>query len=322
MSVPERGAEGDRVADPVGPALKMGFVGVSTQGSSIMKVFPRWAEALGLPTRRLVGHDLPLDATPAQYRALITSIRDDDSHLGGLVTTHKIGVFEACSDLFDELDDFALLCGEISSISKREGRLIGHAKDPVTAALSLEEFLPPGHFAATSGEVVCLGAGGAGTAATWYLAGRPDRPSRITCTDADPDRLAHLRHVHQGGGLDPSLLRYVLVDRPGDSDALIGRAPAGSLAINATGLGKDRPGSPVSDHVTFPLDGLVWELNYRGSLEFLHQGRAQEGARRLTVVDGWRYFIHGWTRVIAEVFDLELDGETVEELARLAVDLR
>ena len=29
-------------------------------------------------------------------------------------------------------------------------------------------------------------------------------------------------------------------------------------------------------------------------------------ARALTVHDGWVYFIHGWTRVIAEVFDVEI----------------
>ena len=43
--------------------------------------------------------------------------------------------------------------------------------------------------------------------------------------------------------------------------------PAGSLVINATGLGKDRPGSPLTDHCKFPENGLVWELNYRGTLE-------------------------------------------------------
>lgn len=38
----------------------MGFVGVSTGSSSINQVFPLWADILGLPTRTLVGHDMPL----------------------------------------------------------------------------------------------------------------------------------------------------------------------------------------------------------------------------------------------------------------------
>jgi shikimate 5-dehydrogenase len=321
MSV-DKAPDRNRAGNQPRADLKMGFVGVSTGGSSIMKVFPRWAEALGLPTRKLVGHDLPLDAAPAQYRELVAGIRDDESHLGCLVTTHKIGVYKACADLFDELDEFARLCGEISSISKRAGRLVGHAKDPVAAGVSLEEFLPAGYFGATSAEVICLGAGGAGTAASWYLARRAERPGRITCTDADAERLVHLRHVHEAGGLESSLFRYVLVDEPGISDHLVSQATPGSLVINATGLGKDRPGSPVSDGVAFPADALVWELNYRGSLEFLHHARSQERERGLTVVDGWRYFIHGWTQVIAEVFDLQLDAPTVEELADLARELR
>lgn len=308
----------DRSAPPATTELTMGFVGVRTAGSSIMKVFPRWAEVLGLPTRQLTGHDMPLDASDADYRALVTAIRDDPGHVGALVTTHKIRVFQAAADLFAELDEFARLCGEISSISKRDGRLIGHAKDPVTAGLALEEFLPPGHFAATGADVVCLGGGGAGTALTWYLTRRSDGPGRIVCTDTSPERLAHLRAVHRAGGLDPGVFRYERVESARDGDRLVAAAAPGSLVVNATGLGKDRPGSPLSDAAVFPEHGLAWELNYRGELGFLSQAAAQREARDLTVVDGWRYFIHGWTQVIAEVFDLELDPATVERLATVA----
>jgi len=98
----------------------MGFVGVDTGHSSIMKVFPRRADHLGLPTRDLRGHDVPLGAPDAVYRDLVSAIRDDEGHLGALVTTHKIRVFEAARDLFDELDDVSVQCGEISSISKRD----------------------------------------------------------------------------------------------------------------------------------------------------------------------------------------------------------
>jgi shikimate dehydrogenase len=318
------GATGIECDTPAGREtdLKMGFVGVRTAGSSIMKVFPRWAEVLGLPTRRLSGHDLPLDASDDDYRSLVTAIRDDPGHLGALVTTHKIRVFQGAGDLFAELDEFARLCGEISSISKEDGRLIGHAKDPVTAGLALEEFLPAGHFAATGAEVVCLGAGGAGTALTWYLAGRADRPSRILCTDTSAERLGHLRAVHVGGGLDPDLFRYVRVGSATDGDRLVADSVPGSLIVNATGLGKDRPGSPLTDEAAFPEGGFVWELNYRGELDLLRQARAQRDARGLTVIDGWRYFIHGWTQVIAEVFHIPLDGPAVERLAAVAQELR
>jgi len=35
-------------------------------------------------------------------------------------------------------------------------------------------------------------------------------------------------------------------------------------------------------------------------------------------VDGWRYFIHGWSQVVAEVFDLQLSPETMTRLSQAA----
>jgi shikimate dehydrogenase len=62
----------------------------------------------------------------------------------------------------------------------------------------------------------------------------------------------------------------------------------------------------------------VWELNYRGDLRFLAQARRQQDERRLEIHDGWRYFLHGWSEVIAEVFHLELTPERFDRLAETA----
>ncbi|MBD8012035.1 shikimate dehydrogenase [Microbacterium sp. NPDC077391] len=304
------------------PADCMGFVGVTTGSSSIMKVFPLWADILGLPTRTLVGHDLPMDAEPAAYRAMVEQIRDDPHHRGALVTTHKMNLYAAASDLFDELDPFAVSCSEISSISKRGDRLIGRAKDPVTVDLALNDFLPADHFARTGAEVIILGAGGSGTALSWALAERADAPARITVTARSQDKLDHLREVHRQHGTDEGLIRYVLTETAEQADALVAAAPAGSVIANATGLGKDRPGSPLTDAVVYPEGAWAWEFNYRGSLEFLHQARAQQDSRGLHVVDGWRYFIHGWSQVVADVFELTLTPDVVEQLAQAAESVR
>ena len=92
-------------------------------------------------------------------------------------------------------------------------------------------------------------------------------------------------------------------------------APA-SLIINATGMGKDIPGSPMPLSSKFPSQAIIWELNYRGSREFLQQAKNQGGD--LKIHDGWRYFIHGWSQVVAEVFDIELTPKLLIELRTAA----
>lgn len=297
---------------------RMTFIGVSTASSSIMRIFPLWAAELGLEGAVLDGEDIPLDTDPGRHRAAVAGIRDDPARAGALVTTHKMSVYRAAADLFHELDDFARACGEVSSIAKRDGRLLGHAKDPVTARLALDEFLPADAFGGRRDAVV-LGAGGAGTALTWCLADRDDAPRRIVVTDTSRERLDHLREVHARRGTPERLLDLRLADA---SAAALAEAPAGSLVVNASGLGKDRPGSPVPDGARFPDGAFVWEFNYRGTLEFLAQARAAQGTAGLTIVDGWRYFIHGWTQVIAEVFDVPMPPETVARLAALAEGVR
>jgi len=134
--------------------------------------------------------------------------------------------------------------------------------------------------------------------------------------------LDHARSVHERGGVPDGLVDYAMVDDPEQVDALVASLPPGSLVVNATGMGKDRPGSPVSDAVVFPEGGLVWEFNYRGPLDFWHQARRQRDERRLHVEDGWRYFVHGWSQAVAEVFDIPMPPATVDELGRVAERLR
>jgi shikimate dehydrogenase len=300
----------------------MGFIGVTTGASSIRKVFPQWAQLLGLPVRRLVGHDLPLDASADQYRRLVHAIRSDPRHIGALVTTHKISILRAARDLFDEIDDLAETFGEVSAIAKRGDRLLGAAKDPISVRLSLEEFVPDGHFSATGGAALILGSGGAGSALSYQLAARVDRPCQIICTGLSAASLDHLRELHQRAGTPEGLVRYHITPGPTDGDALLASLPAHSLVVNATGMGKDRPGSPISADAQFPRNGIVWEFNYRGPLDFLQQARQQQSARQLHVEDGWRYFVHGWTQVIAEVFDIDMPRRTVDELGHVAALLR
>ena len=401
-----------------GGARTFTFIGVTTTKSAIMRIFPAWAEHLGLGNVRMAGVDLAVHAPPERYREAVEVIRSGPLELGALVTTHKIDLFNACRDMFDFIDPYAELCGEVSSLSKRDGLFRAHAKDPISSGRALDEFIEPGYWtrggaggadadagradagagdadagarragadaggadaragadaggadaragadagdadagagadagdadaggadaggaggtggaggAGSRPEALLFGAGGSNLAITLYLmTGRPapDRPRRIVVVNRSPARLESMRALHeklaeQHEGLGEQVqVEYVHNADPVQNDRMMAEMPPGSLVVNGTGMGKDSPGSPITDHGAFPERARVWELNYRGELDFLHQARRQEAGRALFVEDGWRYFVHGWTCVIEEVFDIPMTPEVVGELSRIALGLR
>ena len=302
------------------------FIGMTTGKSSIMKVFPKWAEHLGLGDVPIKGIDCKWHDDPDVYRAVVDFIKKDPLSLGALVTTHKLDLLAAARDRFGYLDPYAELLGEISSISKKDGILCGHAKDPFTSGYSLDAFVPAGHWKKTGGELCILGAGGSSLALTAYIMKQKPRdewPSRLVVTNRSAPRLEEMKHIH--AKINPGIrMEYVLAPTAADNDKVVAGLKPHSLVVNATGLGKDAPGSPLTDNVVFPQDGLVWEYNYRGELVFLDQARSQKEKRNLYIEDGWVYFIHGWTRVIAEVFhiDIPTNGPGFDALGKIAAAAR
>jgi len=285
------------------------FIGVTTGQSAATRLFPAWAKELGLGDVRLQGCDLPIHAKPERYRDVVAQIKADQNARGALITTHKVDLFEACRDLFDEVDEYAQLCGETSCLAKRDGRLWALATDPIASGRALAEFYPE----KGGGEVLCLGAGGSAAAITVHLI-QARAASSITVVNRSAHRLEAMREIHAKLGSDIAV-RYVENSDPRTNDRLIAELAPGSLVINATGMGKDTPGSPITDAAVFPQGGYVWELNYRGELEFLRQARRQEVSLRLHVEDGWRYFIHGWAVVMEHVFDTAINGEKLIQMA-------
>lgn len=309
------------------PATKptMYFIGVTTGQSSINRVFPRWAERLGLGDCELRGLDFPLGDAPENYRAALDFIRRDPFSLGALITSHKVAVFAACRDQFDELDPLTVALGEVGSVFKRAGRLHGRAVDPITSGHALGKLLARDP-ARPLAEVLVLGAGGAGSALAWRLANPAAdavRPARIHVADRAEARLEHVRRLHATWPGAVALATHHVTHAEA-ADALVAALPPHSLVVNATGLGKDAPGSPLSTAAEFPRGGRVWEFNYRGDLRFLDQARAQSAGRDLRVEDGWTYFLHGWTQVIGDVFARELptDGPVFDELGEIAAATR
>jgi hypothetical protein len=137
-------------------------------------------------------------------------------------------------------------------ISKRNGRVLRHAKDPITAAMTLDEMVWR-DWGNTASHVLCLGAGGAGVAITlgllqWILT------------------RAHHPHGHRHGRLDAArtahehaptvvALEYQAAGQQ-DAGRLLSELPPGSLIINATGMDKDRPGSPLPPGAAWLDEGI------------------------------------------------------------------
>lgn len=295
------------------------FIGVTTEQSSIMKVFPKWAEILGLDGV-IRGIDLKLHADPEEYREVVAFIKRDPLSLGALVTTHKIDLYQACKDMFDYLDPFAKKLGELSSISKKDGKLCGHAKDPISSGLALENFVPANYWSEYDGDVLLMGAGGSSLAMSLYLGQEKfgdNVPGKIIISNRSTPRLQSAKKLLEG--LNPRIqMEYIHAPEPKENDRIVESLKPHSLIVNATGLGKDAPGSPVTDACVFPENSLVWEINYRGDLLFKEQAGRQAERRKLHIEDGWIYFIHGWTQVIAEVFHMDDIASWIPKLSEIA----
>lgn len=309
----------DQLIPPERPTLY--FVGVTTGQSSIMKVFPRWAEALQIDAD-IRGIDLPLHAPPEDYRTTVEFLRDTDLAAGALVTTHKLDLFNAARQMFDYIDPLADLMAEVSCISKRGDQLRCHAKDPITGGLAVDAIMPTGAWEGNDAEILLIGAGGSTVAISWHLmqASRgADRPARIHVANRSQPRLDHITEVHRTLDLDVPV-EYHFCPDPTGNDAVAESLPPGSMIVNATGLGKDAPGSPITADVKFPDRSIAWDLNYRGDLIFLDIAQAAPAESHVVVEDGWIYFMHGWLQVIAEVFDIDIptSGPVFDQLSDLA----
>lgn len=300
------------------------FIGVTTSKSSIMKIFPLWMNKLGKPGISIAGIDLKIHDNPENYRQAVAQIKYDVSSIGALITTHKMDLYSAAEDMFDYFDDYALLLKEVSSISKNGGKLEGHAKDPISSGLSFEHIAGKGYFIKTKAHLLIFGAGGSSIATILYIIIKrdpSDKPEKIIIVNRSQPRLDHLKKIIQNIKTNIEI-EYICNQDPKVNDNIMNSLPPYSMVINATGMGKDTPGSPITDKGLFPENGIAWEFNYRGELDFMHQAEKQKNLRGVKVEDGWIYFIHGWTQVISQVLHLEITEELFNRLVNVANTLK
>jgi shikimate 5-dehydrogenase len=301
------------------------FVGVTTGQSVIPRLFPLWAAALDLDAR-LDLRDLPLASPRSAYRALVDEVARSPDVRGALITSHKVGFHEHARDRIDELGTWARRCREVSCLRAVGGggeprRVLGDALDPVAAAATLAAMIGDDHWRDhPDAEVLILGAGGSGTAISSLLALAEAPPRRVVVTARSDASLRRLGEIHRALGTSANL-SYARTDEPAAADELIASLPAHSLVVNATGMGKDRPGSPIRD-ARFPDRGVAWELNYRGDLPFLAEALRQRSGSHLIVEDGWRFFLQEWIAHISMVFGRPVTPPETTSLIDLAEPFR
>ncbi len=174
------------------------FIGVTTAKSSIMKVFPLWMKVLGREDVVMEGMDCKIHDEPGSYRKAVAQIKYDPyrsarwSPPTRSTCSPPRGI---CSTTWIRTP---MITDEISSISKLEGRLEGHAKDPITSGASLDAIIEKDYFGRTGGDVLCFGAGGSAIATLLHLINKKDkgdRPKRFTFVNRSQGRLDHAREM-------------------------------------------------------------------------------------------------------------------------------
>ena len=277
------------------------FIGVSTSGSLVHEVFPRWARILGIEAT-VVGVDIPRGAPPEQFREVLSAIRGDRNCLGAVITSHKTAMYRDAKDEFESLDALATSCGEINSIRSDAAGLYGYARDPISVGRVVDEIWPD-----LDADLLCIGSGGTAIALARHLLERGQR-GRMRFLDRDPDQAAHFAAVVADERIEATA-------EHGPYDKMITTVRPGTLIVNATGAGKDRTGSPVTDAVSFPPESVFWDLNYRGDLRMLAAARAQASDRALRAHDGTSLFCHGWAAALTAVLALPEDPRLAASFA-------
>ena len=319
-----------------GPSLVL-FLGISTAGSLAHQTFPGWSQ-LFCPGAVMRGVDLPDDASPAEFRDLVAAMTANPRVLGAVVTSHKLRLFNACSDLVDDAEPLVALTREINSLNTRDG-VRAFARDPQSLDIILDGIgAPAGRGGGPHGRgggprgrgggppgpaprpMLCIGAGGsaiavmlamrldiAGTLAVRQPVLRTGPAARgpLTIVGRDQASLDNVRAVQDRCGIPGAGVAFRLAPGAGAAAGCLQSAPPGTVVINATGLGKTAPGSPLPDLAVFPPDAVAWDFNYRGPLTFLDQAR-QAG---VATEDGWDYFVAGWSAALAAITGRDLTPE-------------
>jgi shikimate 5-dehydrogenase len=278
-------------------------------------VFSDWCACLGIQAE-LVGIDVPIGAANEVYRAIVQSIRRDSLIRGALVTTHKSRIFESALDLFDDVRPSALDLHEVGAIFRDDGRLVCEATDPPAVRIAFERLLRTTQQNGWD-NIVILGGGGAGLALAYVLVTEPClKAKQVLIVEASQSRTTKIREAMDR--IECHCRFEVQNNQSTFADEFIQHLTSPTLIVNATGMGKDAVGSPLSKTSMYPIGSTLWDFNYRGDLQFLENARAFSEQFKLSFSTGWYYFICGWYQVMTRVFNVKRNADLLAAFERIA----
>ena len=191
-----------------------------------MKVFPRWAEHLGLGDVVIRGIDCRWHDEPEVYRRAVAFIKTDPLSMGALVTTHKIDLLDGLPRHVRRTRPHGRADGRESAAS-RKMRTTGRARQgPHHQRTGTGGFLPDKHWKQTGTDALVLGAGGSAIAITWYLLQKKhgsNRPRRIVVTNRSQPRLDEIRRFQYDRCGHPT--EYYHTPSPETTDAILADLP-------------------------------------------------------------------------------------------------
>lgn len=293
------------------------FLGVSTDHSMVNNAFPIWMSFLNADVE-LVGHNLPLNADQSEYDSFLNNLRQQ-STVGSLVTSHKANLFQHCKQKFDVISDDSKLLMEISSIRYDSVRdlLIGHNTDILGCKRSLLALtIENDKWLAGDRSIVVLGAGGSGLSIICAAHRFVHNHGKLFVTE-----IGHARREMARTILSNSDISFVL-ECANSTDEIISSAGRAPLVINATGMGKDIEGSPVTNIQCFPQSSTFWELNYRGDRPLYHNLLRDCRGHGLRIEDGWGFFLDGWLNNITFALNISQDDVISDQFRNVVRHLR
>ena len=295
----------------------MFFIGVTTHNSFVNRVFYDWLKIISKDTE-LVGVNLPVGCDIKEYLKIVSFIKSHPLVLGALVTTHKVRLYNSTKHLFDNLSDPCNEFQEVGCIYKKGDALCGEVTDIISVQSALYSFLEFDYFSKYTTDFCILGGGGAGLALAYrILTDNNPKPQRLILVDISKKRLSEIKNIIKKYDTD-NILELYQVDNQADN--VIEELQSKSIIVNATGLGKDKEGSPFSEKTNIPQESYLWEFNYRwdDKPNFYNIAKEQEKDKRLKIIDGWIYFIHSWTQVMSSIFHFDNTSDYFDKFLEAA----